>query len=914
MSRQPQEWSANGGTPQGGSRDVTERKPAEADQDILARQRQLALDAAAMGWWHYDPVTKVATYDKRYTEIFGVSGHERANEEILKLLHPDDLPQVWAAVEAALDPADPKPYSVEYRVNRLDGEMRWVEAHGLASFEGEGDARRATSLVGTVTDITERKQAEASIREAHGRTAAILESIADAFYSLDDQWRFVMVNPAAERAPFGRPASELVGKVIWDVFPKIPGTRIHQHYLDAVAKRSHEHYEAVSPLNGRWYEVFMFPRTGGLDVYLRDIDDRKKAEEALKQSEQRFRTIAEALPVLISLSRAEDSTIAFTNTAYNEAFGFREEEIIGRKGPDVYYDPADRAKMIDDIRDKGFVSNYQLKAKKADGTPIWLLSSVRPITFEGKPGILGASVDITERIRAEKALRASEERLKLAQQIAHLGSWELDLVANRLSWSDEVYRIFGFEPQEFGATYQAFLEAVHPEDRAAVDSAYSSSLREGRDGYEIEHRIIRKSTGEIRTVHEKCEHVRDQSGGIVRSLGMVQDITERKRAEEALHAANLQLAEADRGKNEFLAVLSHELRNPLSPIRNSLYILEHAAPGAEQSKRALDVIGRQVVQLARLVDDLLDLTRVSRNKIQLQRRPLELNDVVRRTVDDHHSLFEEKGLVVETTFAPERLPVDGDVERIAQVVGNLLHNAAKFTPSGGRVRVVTAAVPSTRRATVRVIDSGVGIEPAMLCRLFEPFVQADATLDRSKGGLGLGLALVKGLVEMHGGRVCAYSDGPGKGAEFVVEFPLDGTARADLSPAAVGTAGRQRRVLIIEDNRDAADSLREVLQFGGHVVEVAYNGPDGLAQARSFNPEIVLCDIGLPGMDGYQVARSFRADEALKGVYLVALSGYALPDDLQRAWEAGFERHLAKPSSLEKLEELMAETPAAGRS
>jgi PAS domain S-box-containing protein len=780
MSRQPRERSANGGTPQGGSHDITERKPAEADQGSLARQRQLALDAAAMGWWHYDPVTRVTTYDKRYTEIFGVAGHERANEEILKLLHPDDLPQVWAAVEAALDPADPRPYSAEYRVNRPDGTMCWVEAHGLATFVGEGDARRATSLVGTVADITERKQAETSIREAHGRTAAILESIADALYSLDAEWRFVMVNPAAERAPFGRPASELIGKVIWDVFPKIPGTRIHQHYLDAVAKRSHEHYEAPSPLNGRWYEVFMFPRTGGLDVYLRDIDDRKKAEAALKESEERFRTIAETLPVLVSLTRTEDSVIVFTNTAYNEAFGFRKEEIIGRKGPEVYYDPADRERMIDTIKEQGFVSNYQLKAKKADGKPMWLLSSVRPIVFGGKSAILGASIDITER----------------------------------------------------------------------------------------------------------------------------------KQAEEALHAANLQLAEADRGKNEFLAVLSHELRNPLSPIRNSLFILERTALGGEQSKRALDVIGRQVSQLARLVDDLLDLTRVSRNKIQLQRRTLELNDLVRRTVDDHHSLFEEKGIIVEMTLAPERLPIDGDVERLAQVVGNLLHNAAKFTPTGGRVRVGTAAVPSRSRVTLRVIDTGVGIEPTMLSRLFEPFIQADATLDRSQGGLGLGLALVKGLVEMHGGGVCAHSDGPGKGAEFVVELPLDEKVGGEPSARAVGTAGSQRRVLIIEDNRDAADSLREVLQFGGHSVEVAYNGPDGLDRARGFKPEIVLCDIGLPGMDGYEVARAFRADQALKGAFLVALSGYALPDDLQRAQEAGFEKHLAKPSSLEKLEELLADARA----
>jgi two-component system CheB/CheR fusion protein len=325
------------------------------------------------------------------------------------------------------------------------------------------------------------------------------------------------------------------------------------------------------------------------------------------------------------------------------------------------------------------------------------------------------------------------------------------------------------------------------------------------------------------------------------------------------------------------------------------------------------VIGRQVGQLARLVDDLLDVTRVSRNKIQLQRYSLELNDLVHRTVEDHRSLFEKKAITVVAALVADPLPVNGDADRLAQILGNLLQNAAKFTPAGGRVTVSTTVAPSKTRAILRVSDTGAGIEPSLLRRLFQPFMQADATLDRSQGGLGLGLALVKGLVEMHGGEVRAHSDGPGKGAEFAVELPLDETADRQPSAGPAGPERSGRRVLVIEDNHDAADSLREVLEFGAHVVEVAYNGPDGLHRARRFKPEIVLCDIGLPGMDGYEVARAFRADPALKDVFLVALSGYALPDDLQRAREAGFEEHLAKPSSLEKLEELLAHAPAGLR-
>jgi two-component system CheB/CheR fusion protein len=408
------------------------------------------------------------------------------------------------------------------------------------------------------------------------------------------------------------------------------------------------------------------------------------------------------------------------------------------------------------------------------------------------------------------------------------------------------------------------------------------------------------------TVTQDAEH----GAAVCRTT--LSDITERKRTEEALRAANLQLAETDQRKNDFLAVLSHELRNPLTPIRNGLYILERVAPGSEQAKRAQEIISRQTSQLVHLVDDLLDVTRITRNKIQLQRHLLDLNELVRRAVEDYHALFEEKGLRLETHLASERLSVNGDEVRLAQVIGNLLQNALKFTSRGGRVSINTAVSSAGGRATLRIVDNGAGIAPEMLPRLFQPFMQADMTLDRSKGGLGLGLALVKNLVVLHGGEVCAHSTGPGQGAEFVIEVPLDAPTAAETRalPTVAGRSGR--RVLVIEDNLDVANSLRDALVLGGHTVAVAYNGPEGLARAREFKPEVVFCDIGLPGMDGFEVARAFRADETLKNIVLVALSGYALPEDLQRAAEAGFQHHLVKPPNLEKLEQLLAKLPTAG--
>jgi PAS domain S-box-containing protein len=384
-----------------------------------------------------------------------------------------------------------------------------------------------------------------------------------------------------------------------------------------------------------------------------------------------------------------------------------------------------------------------------------------------------------------------------------------------------------------------------------------------------------------------------------RAFDIVRDVTERKRAEQALR-------DADRRKDHFLAVLSHELRNPLLPIRNCIEILRRAPPGSEAAQRAQAVIERQVDQLARLVDDLLDVTRIHRDRIQLRRRPLELCELVRRTVEDHAAYFHGHGVALELQPAAAPVHVDADPHRLAQVVGNLLLNAAKFTSHGGSTRVAVTADPAAGVARIRVEDDGVGLSAGMLASLFQPFVQADETLDRSEGGLGLGLALVKGLVELHGGTIAAHSDGPGTGARFEVALPLCGPP-AEPAVRRAPPPPPRRRVMVVDDNLDAAQSLRELLELQGHqVVAVAHDGAGAVAEARRTGPEVVLCDIGLPGMDGYQVARAFRADPALRTTRLVALSGYAQPDDLRLAAEAGFDAHLAKPADLDRLEQLLA--------
>ncbi len=386
------------------------------------------------------------------------------------------------------------------------------------------------------------------------------------------------------------------------------------------------------------------------------------------------------------------------------------------------------------------------------------------------------------------------------------------------------------------------------------------------------------------------------------------DVTELRVKDARLASTEEALREASQRKDEFLAALSHELRNPLAPILNSIYVLAHVEPGSEQAHNAQTIIQRQVAHLMHLIDELLDVTRITRGRISLQRRRVELGDLVRRIVEDYVAPFETCGIRLESCVEPGESWVDADPVRLTQVFTNLLSNAQKFTPRGGNV-VVTLRRKGPRVA-VLVRDTGVGIAPEVLRHLFEPFAQAPQTVARVQGGLGLGLAMAKGLVELHGGTVAAESKGPGRGSEFTVWMPL-APAPAAPAPAAQAAAPPARRVLVIEDNRDSADSLKEVLVLCGHEVRVAYDGPSGLALARTFRPEFVLCDIGLPGMTGYEVARALRNEAALKNTRLIALSGYAQPADLECARDAGFDQHVPKPPSFETLERLLAGMPVA---
>jgi PAS domain S-box-containing protein len=388
--------------------------------------------------------------------------------------------------------------------------------------------------------------------------------------------------------------------------------------------------------------------------------------------------------------------------------------------------------------------------------------------------------------------------------------------------------------------------------------------------------------------------------------GYVRDLSAVKRAEEETREANYR-------KDEFLSMLAHELRNPLAPILNSLHVARQPETTAADREQALALVDRQARHLTHIVDDLLEVSRVLRGKIQIRPQRLDLANLVRTTAEDRRPLLDQAGLSLEVETPAKPVWVNGDAIRLSQVFQNLLDNAAKFTDHGGQV-VVRLALAQAGQAAVTVGDNGIGVEPEMLPRLFDAFSQADRTLERTRGGLGLGLSVVKGLIELHGGQVEAASKGPGRGAEFTVRLPVEGSPATSPEASTSMTEDvktpapscRKQRVLVVEDQRDTAASLRMLLEMLGHETRVAYTGPDGVRAAAEWRPDIVLCDIGLPGLDGYGVARQLRLNPITAQVRLLALTGYGTDEDRRLTREAGFDVHLTKPIAPETLQDVLA--------
>jgi PAS domain S-box-containing protein len=471
------------------------------------------------------------------------------------------------------------------------------------------------------------------------------------------------------------------------------------------------------------------------------------------------------------------------------------------------------------------------------------------------------------------------------------------------SWNVGAERLFEYTAAE---AVGRSITLIIPPERLHEEEMILGRLRRGE---RIEHyeTVRRSKGGRLIDISLTISPVRDVTGRIIGASKVARDVTARKKAEEALK-------EADRRKDEFLAMLAHELRNPLAPIRNAVQILRAKGPPVPELQWARDVIDRQALQLTRLVDDLLDVSRITKGKIALRKERVELAAVVGSAVEGSRPLVEKWGHELTVTLPPEPVHLEADPTRLAQILLNLLNNAAKYTEQGGRIWLT--AEREGEAVVIRVKDTGVGIPAEMLPRVFELFTQAERSLERAQGGLGIGLTLVQRLVQMHGGSVEARSEGPGKGSEFVVRLPA---ARAgDEGAPGAGEGGQapaapRSRILVVDDNRDAADSLAVLLRLMGHEVHTAHDGLEAVGAATVLRPDVVLLDIGLPKLNGYDAARRVRQERG-EGVMLIALTGWGQEEDRRLSREAGFDYHLTKPVELGALQQLLAAAKPAGPS
>ncbi len=588
-------------------------------------------------------------------------------------------------------------------------------------------------------------------------------------------------NLAASRE-LGYTREELLRMTAFDLIPGLTPEKYASRWSEIRARKSLTHQMTHRRKDGSLVpvEVLINHLTFGgkeyIFVYGHDITERQAADEALRQRVEEVERMLEAVPAAVWVSRdPRCETIignALANRFYEAPPG---ENVSATTWPDVrrFFTPDGRELSAQELpMQKAVATNQELRdvelrVLRPSGKWLSMFGSAVPLRDqEGKVrGCIGAFLDVTARREAEDALRESHARLSKVLEIETVGVmfWDLE-TGCMVDANDTFLNLMGYSRKEVEARELTWQRLTPPEH-------YDVSMAEARRFY---------ATGRVGP-YEKEYFRKDgtrrwllfagSSLGDSQCVEFCVDVSERKRMEEALRLANSEFLEADRKKNEFLGVLSHELRNPLAPIVNSLFVLDHTVPGGEEAKRAREVIGRQVAQLSHLVNDLLDITRITRGKVQLHRQPLDLNETVARAVEDHRSLFEGTG--VDLDFCPARgvVPVLADPNRVTQIVGNLLHNAAKFTNRGG---YATVSVETEKgEAVLRVSDNGVGMTPQTRERLFEPFRQAEQTLDRNTGGLGLGLALVKGLVELHGGTVSAHSAGPGRGTAISARFPLN---------------------------------------------------------------------------------------------------------------------------------------------
>lgn len=886
-----------------------------------AERLHLAAQAAAFGTYDVNLETGVTYWSPELKALLGLppDASIRIDEDqVPETVHPEDRERVRQAILASLDPKGSGEIASEHRIVQPGGGVRWVLTKGKTLFSGQGSRRYAARAIGTVLDITERKQADQALYRSQEMLRRVADTVSVLIAYIDRDLRFQHGSLTYEKW-FGINPEGMRGLHLKEVVGEQAFRAVERDIRRALAGEAVAFYREIPyrVIGSRYMHVQYIPdnadgQVQGLFSVAMDLTEYRRMAEHDAQLAAIVESSSDAI-----VSKNLEGMIKSWNKGAERLFGYTAEEAIGR--PITLLMPPDRSDeerfIMERIKRGELIDHYETVRIRKDGSPIELSLTISPIRdAQGK--IIGASKiarDITEKRRAEEALRASaarEQAKAMALQIimdtvpaAVFIAQDPDcrtVTANRAGY--EILRLpFGAntsktaEPDEIPKHFRICKDGVEiPLQELPVQRA-----ARGEEIRDYEEKIVFED-GSSRDLFGNAVPLLDEEGRAQGSVAAFVDITERRRVEEALK-------EADRRKDEFLATLAHELRNPLTPIVNSLQLITLRGDDPAIRKKAVAMAERQVNNLVRLVDDLLDVSRITRGKIQLRKERVTLAAVIQSALETSRPQIEagEHALVVDLPEEPVYLKVDPT--RIAQAISNLLVNAAKYTPLKGRIQL--AARREGQEAVIVVQDNGIGISKAMLPKLFDMFVQSEHSPGHVPSGLGIGLALVKSLVELHEGRIEAASAGPGQGSAFtlrlaVLERPLAEQPSNGLSTGD-SRSPQGRRILVIDDNMDAADSIAALLHTWGHDTHVAYEGMAAIEAARRYHPDAILLDLGMPGMDGFEVARRLRQEPGLQKALLIALTGWGQAEDRQRTREAGFDHHLVKPVDPQVLEAML---------
>jgi PAS domain S-box-containing protein len=801
-------------------------------------------------------------------------------------------------------------------------------------------------------EVGERERAQIQLAENRRELQDYIDNMSTMNAKIGVDGRILLAGRAAQMAS-GLSPEQIVGFEFlsgpWFSFDPEVHARVREAFAKAVAGTAVNYEEKVKVFGTQILDISfsLIPISGtdGRVKYIlaegRDITALKAAETRLRESETKLRVMLENVSDYAIFVLDAAGHVTSWNRGAEHLKGYTADEIIGRHYT-LFYTPEEiEAKVpqraLQAAAETGRFEHEGWRLRK-NGSRFWANVVITAMRDEKGVvyGFAKVTRDLTERKRAEdalrnynqelerrvsertaeletlnQALRDGEERLRVALDAGNCGAWDWDVAANRITWSDRVYEFHGLAPDQFGGRIEDFNKLVHPDDfervRIAIEKAHVD-----RAPFAIEFRIVRP-TGEIRWTATRARVIYDAEGKAVRMLGVSFDMTERKNAELELQRAKEAADAANRAKDEFLAVVSHELRTPLTPVLGWTRMLRTRNLASADMSHALEVIERNVRAQSQLVEDLLDISRIITGKLRLHTRRLSVASVIRAAVETVEPAAQSKSITLVCDLEDSAPPVHGDADRIQQVIWNLLTNALKFTPREGRIVITQRQVDGHIEVTVQ--DSGEGISPDFLPHLFNRFTQADSTTTRAHGGLGLGLAIVRHIMELHGGSVKAESKGRGEGAKFTISMPVFDASRDAESKAFYRTTRRSPengslrdlRILIVDDEQDSRELMALALKGLGANVTSAGNVPDALAEIALLTPDVLISDIGMPGEDGFSLIRKIRAQERIGAERLpaIALTAYARAEDRTRILSAGFQVHVPKPVDPDELAALV---------